>query len=124
MSDRIKTLAKQKWFVPLILVLLAAFAASSFLPPQETTVESVTLETQIEDLCNSLEGVSNAKVMITYRSVPTATFFSTDQQKDEILGIAVLCNGGDNPYVQLSIHRLLETLFQISSTQITVSKKN
>ena len=124
MNDKMKEIARQKWFVPLVLFLLAAVAVSSFLMPGGEKTDTITLETQIEEMCNALTGVSDAKVMLTYRAVPASNFFSAQSGGEEILGIAVLCKGGDDPNVQLSIHQLLKTLFQISSTQITVSGKN
>lgn len=122
MDEKDKRLGGQKWFFPLVLLLLAVIALSSFVRPP--TEEKLTEEQQIEEMCNAIKGVSNAKVMITYQALPVGTFLSEKQSQREILGIAVLCNGGESPEVRLAIHRLLETLFQLSSTRITVSARN
>lgn len=118
----LKNLAKKKWFVPLILFLLGIIALSAFTErePQKSTV---TLEQQLEEMCNNLRGVSNAKVMITYAAVPVSAFDRQKGSEQTILGIAVICNGGDNPSVQLSIYNLIKTLFQIPGTQITISER-
>lgn len=124
MTENGKGLANQKWFVPLILLLLTGIALSSFLTKSGEEKTIATPEEQIEDLCNAIQGVSETKVMITYRAVPAANFLSSAESREEILGIAVLCRGGSDPYIQLAIYELLETLYQIPSTRIAVSEKN
>lgn len=123
MPEKGKSLAGQKWFVPLILLLLAIIAVSSMLEPRAAEAEVLTEEQRLEEMCNAILGVSDAKVMITYRTASVSAFFSEHTTENEILGIAVLCKGGDAPDVQLAIHKMLETLFQLPSTRITVSAK-
>jgi hypothetical protein len=118
----LKALAKKKWFVPAILILLGIIALSAFTErePSDTTK---SLEEQLEELCNNVRGVSDAKVMITYAAVPASVFDRQKGSEQSILGIAVICNGGGNPHVQLTILEIIKTLFQISSTQITISER-
>ena len=118
----LKDLAKRKWFVPLIIFLLGIIAISAF-TEQEKKNTTQSLEQQIEELCNSIYGVSNSKVMITYAAVPVSSFGKQQGNERQVLGIAVICNGGGNPNVQLTIHELLKTLFQVSSKQITISER-
>ena len=117
-----KSIATRKWFVPFILLLLAGITLLSF-SDSRSKEHTLSDEKRIEELCNSIQGVSEAQVMITYRAVPAANMFTNAHTDNEILGIAVLCKGGDIPEAQLMIHQLLETLFQLPSTRITVSAK-
>jgi len=121
----IQEIAKRKWFVPLVLFILLIIGVTSFADKNESKAEDLTASTnkQVEDLCNSVPGVSDAKVMITYTSVPAGTFKKNQIENFSIRGIAVVCKGGDDPNVQLTLHELLETLFQLSSTQITISER-
>ncbi len=120
------TLAKQKWFVPLVLALMLLIALTSFadLPQKEDAEAAVTTEEQLEALCNSVRGVRNAKVMITYEAVQVSGWNSSGSSQKKILGIAVVCDGGDDPTAQLALYNMIKALFDISGTRITISQRN
>lgn len=123
MKDYILSIAKSKWFVPIVIFIMIVIALSSIVTSSDTPDTPVTTEQQLEELCNAIEGVSNAKVIITYDAVNVSTFLSSEKS-NKILGIAVLCRGGDDPTVQLKLHQILQALFDLPSTRIAVSARN
>lgn len=126
MNGMIQNLAKQKWFVPgiLFLLLLIAIPSITDIGTESPDHSETSTERQLEELCNTVRGVSNAKVMITYEAKPTASLMGYGDSQESILGIAVVCDGGSDSNVQLALYELLETLFQLSSTRITISERN
>ena len=116
-------IARKKWFVPIVLFLLTVIMFSSFSEKENATVNSSETEQRLEELCNLVKGVSNAKVMITYQS-RAVSVFGGEKAQNEISGIAIVCDGGDNPRVKLELYKLVDALFNISSTRITVSQRN
>lgn len=125
MNSVLNALAKKKWFVPLVLCLMLLIAIPSFADLSERQTANVLLSTeeQLEALCNSVKGVQNAKVMITYEAVQVSGWSSGNSQ-EKILGIAIVCDGGDDPTVQLTLHNMIKALFDISGTRITISQRN
>ena len=68
MNSIIQSIAKKKWFIPVIIALMVTIGLSSITEKSVTidTLETITTEQQIEALCNSLDGVENSKVMLSY----------------------------------------------------------
>ena len=116
-------LAGKKWFVPLVLLLLAIIALSAFSEGQ-TGETSLSTEERLKNMCNLVKGVSNAEVMIFYEPVAAASFMEKTSSKEKISGIAIVCDGADKPEVQLALYELVNSLFDIKSTRITVSDRN
>ncbi len=123
MSLYLKKVAESKLFVPIIIFIMVLIALSSLNSTKSSRTAVISPEKQLEELCNAVEGVKNAKVMITYQNSESISVFESNQTS-KIQGIAVICEGGKNPNVQLKLHELLKALFGISSTQITVSEIN
>ena len=126
MNTAILTLAKKKWFVPLVifLMLIIALSALEDSGTNSGTTKEASVSEELESLCNSVAGVRNAKVMITYEAETVSVFYSGSSAPRKIIGIAVVCDGGNDPAVQLSLHRLIRSLFDVSSTRITVTQRN
>lgn len=118
----INRIAEKKWFVPFIIfifVILLVFSLSD----KRVENNDLSIESSLEDICNSVSGVKNAKVMITYESIEASTFMSNAENK-RIQGVVVVCDGGDNPDIQLRLQEIIRSLFGISSTRITISERN
>ncbi len=76
MTTFFSNLGQKPWFVPLLLIIMVLIALSSLLGSGESAAEEPEADmvaSQLEALCNSVRGVKNAKVMITYESVPAAS---------------------------------------------------
>ena len=118
----LNNLATKKWFVPvLISVFVLMILPSFFKIQQEENSEPATTERQLEEMCNAIDGVTNTKVMITYGNESVSVFSANEKR---IMGIAVACNGGDNPNNQLKIYNMIKALFEIPSTRITVTERS
>lgn len=125
MNQVFLALAKKKWFVPLTVFLMLIIVTSSLSDlSSDSDTTALTVEEQLEALCNSISGVKNAKVMITYEAVAVSGWGSSQSKDEKILGIAIVCDGGGDPGVQLTLHRMIEALFDLPSTRITVSERN
>lgn len=126
MNGILDVLAKKKWFVPLVLLLMLIIALTSFadFSPKSEENTALTMEEQLESLCNSVNGVQNAKVMITYEAVQVSAWNSAGSSPEKILGVAVVCDGGNDPAVQLTLHNMIKALFGISANRITISQRN
>ena len=77
-----------------------------------------------EEMCNLVKGVSDARVMITYEQGATVSTFGYEKGEERISGVAIACNGGDDPEIKLALYELVDALFNIKSTRITVSPRN
>ena len=126
MNAVLNVLAKKKWFVPLVLFLMLIIALTSLLDlSSDKEVKAVlSTEEQLETLCNSVKGVQNAKVMITYEAVQVSGWSSSENGREKILGVAIVCDGGDDPTIQLTLHNMVKALFDISGTRISISQRN
>ena len=119
----INGIAEKKWFIPFIILIFAIFLVSSLSEKREQKNNDTSLEISLEDICNTVSGVKNAKVMITYETIEASAFMSNTETK-KIQGVVVVCDGGDNPDIQLRLQEIIRSLFGISSTRITVSARN
>lgn len=99
-----------------------------------------SLEKKTEDMINRINGVTDAKVMITLKNSGEQVFAldgSDANQKHvvvddglvcinelvpEIEGVAVVCNGGDSAVIKQKITELLCSLLGIYSTHIYITE--
>ena len=65
--------------------------------------------TEISELCSSVEGVGECRVMITYEG-------------GEPVGIVVVCRGGDSVQVRHRLYEMLSALYGIGANRISVEK--
>ena len=64
---------------------------------------------EISELCASVEGVGECRVMITY-------------EEGEPVGIVVVCRGGDSVQVRHRLYEMLSALYGIGANRISVEK--
>lgn len=99
-----------------------------------------SLEKKTEDMINRINGVTDAKVMITLKNSGEQVFAldGTDANQKhvvvddglvcinelvpEIEGVAVVCNGGDSAVIKQKITELLCSLLGIYSTHIYITE--
>lgn len=123
MNLMLGNLAKKKWFVPIVIITLFLIAISSFNRSIESEENADTLEKRLEDVCIAISGAEKATVMITYEKHDAETFWSASDDASKISGIAVICDSGDDPNVQLKIMNMLKALFDLPSTRITITDR-
>lgn len=99
-----------------------------------------TQEEQLEELLDSINGVSDAKVMITLKSGNEFVYAADSSAEDEKLvvvdnslvcvkenypeieGIAVVCKGGNRDDIKKQITELICSLFGIPSNHVYVTE--
>lgn len=122
MSRLFAELAHKKWFVPLLLSSIFLIALPAVFGSTADAVQiTETEEERLASLCNAVKGVSEVRVMITYEAVPTVSVLGKSEENRKICGVAVVCRGGNDPSIQLALHRMLESLYALPSTRVSVS---
>ncbi|MGN0984400.1 MAG: stage III sporulation protein AG [Gemmiger sp.] len=107
------------------------------------------LETRLEQLISEVEGAGQTQVMVT-TATGEETIYAVDQSvgmdgnrqqthvllgsggaeglvetvcQPQILGVAVVCEGGDSAVVQLRVTEIVQALTDVGANHITVAKK-
>jgi hypothetical protein len=65
-------------------------------------------ELRVKELCEQIDGVYDVHVMIV------------SQDENNVGGIAVVCDGGDNAAIKLKLTEVLSTLFKIPASSVSV----
>ena len=117
--------------------LLCLFLSHGDDGTQDTSVETAEVdyraeaEDKLRALLNSVSGVSGARVIITFsdgvryeygeggysRSSPPVV----EEKPPRVGGVAIVCEGGDNPAVQKKVIDLVCALYGIPSSRVSVS---
>lgn len=111
---------------------------------EESSDYAASLEQRLTELIGQMEGAGRTRVMVTLASGGT-TRYATDTedtadssrrqhvllgdgglveqvQTPEVLGVAVVCEGGDDPGLQLAVTELVQALTDAGASHITVTK--
>jgi hypothetical protein len=106
-NNPLELLGKKQGTVILLLLLLAL---AIFLLPsggdgdKENTAD---LESKTAELCSSVSGVGECRVMLTYRD-------------DEVYAVAVVCEGANSTSVRRDITELISSLFGIGANRVQI----
>ncbi|MBQ9428106.1 MAG: hypothetical protein IJU41_01030 [Clostridia bacterium] len=121
MGKFLRELADKKWFVPAVLFLMALILLSSFFEKGSggDIQLSESEENRLATLCDRLLGTTSTSVMFSYGDVSADAFFGGEKRR-AVCGVAILCEGGDDPAVQLKLYRLIKSLYSISGDQISI----
>ena len=106
------------------------------------------IQTEVEALIESIKGAGEAKVLITYESNTENVYaINVDEKSDgndlhykseyivtnedqglilkiiypKVRGVAVICEGGNDPQVKQKIYSVISALFDISTNKISVT---
>jgi stage III sporulation protein AG len=82
-------------------------------------------EERIEDLINQIEGVGNAKVMVTMESSGEQVYTNDTLVKEMqpvVRGVVIACDGADTPTVKESVVEVVIKAFNISADKVCVIK--
>jgi hypothetical protein len=89
----------------------AADTEASVLSEESNMVSADSLETQLEELLQKIDGVGQVKVMITANS-----------EYNQIEGVVVVAEGADLPQVRQEIIETAQALFPIAAYKVKVCK--
>ena len=83
------------------------------------------LENQISTLCSSVKGVGKCKIEISFESGEENVYKGgalIETKPPRVLGVAVVCEGGDNASVRGELTDLLTALFDIGTNRVKILK--
>ena len=115
-----KNFADKKWFVPIVLIVMTAIALSSFSLKKDTATHDDAV-TQLKSICAAVTGTDSVNVMIVYEDASSADFWTKKEGARQVSGVAVICDGGDDPEIKLKIYDIVKSLFGISTARISVN---
>ena len=99
----------------MIILLVGVLLLVIAIPTGEKTtqtLEGTDIEMRLTNLLNQMQGVGESCVMITY------------QDKDNVEGVVIVAEGGDNAVVARNITEVVNALFDVDSHKIKVIKGN
>lgn len=103
-----------KWLILLILgvLLLVIAMPSAQADTRESEQHVLEEEIRLKNILEQMEGVGEAKIMITYRDSKT------------VEGVVVIADGAGNPSIAKQITDVIQALFDVDSHRIKVIKGN
>lgn len=93
----------------LIIIGIILMTLGVLLPKTEPQ-SGDSLEEELAELCSSVEGVGECRVMISYG------------EGGEVYAVAVLCEGAESVETERNIKELFSSLFGIGSNRISILK--
>ena len=85
------------------------------------------LESEVAALCSSVSGVGKCRVFITFERGAASTYRGSsviETKPPLVLGVSVVCSGGDSDRVRSELTDMLTALFSIGSNRVSVLKLN
>ena len=92
-----------------------------FLGTESDTEEvyAVSTEESISDFCSAIEGVGECRVLLSYERVGASW---GNDGREVIVGIVVVCEGGNSDSVRRRLTEALSSLYGIGTNRIRVEK--
>lgn len=131
-ANSIITFLKEKKKIALILILIALGLLLVALSSVDNTDAADTdglseykeeLEGRLEKLCSQVDGVGKCTVMVTFSRGEENMYKGnqlTESRPPEVLGVTVVCDGGDSTAVRARLTQMLSALFDIGSNRIAI----
>ncbi len=95
----------------IILILLFVIGMLCILLPSFTLSSDGANEYGIENLCESIEGVGECRVLLSF-----------SEDGETVFAVAVICDGGDRVDVRHRLTELLSSFYGIGYNRISVEK--
>ena len=102
------------------------------LPKEEAATEQNSLEeykAKLEDslaqMCESVDGAGRCRVMVSFESGESLEYKGGNliaSSPPKVLGVTVLCRGGDKDRIKSEITEMMSALFDIGKNRICVLK--
>lgn len=83
------------------------------------------LESELVSMCERVEGVGRCNVMVTFEKGAENTYkgsLLTESKPPRVLGVTVICAGGDSQSVKGELTNMLCALFNIGSNRVAIMK--
>lgn len=112
--------------VGILLVLLSLGGGSDTEIPKDGLEEYKSrLEAELEALCESIDGAGRCRVTVSFSEGERLEYKGSSligSEPPRVLGITVVCEGGDDSYIKNSISDCMTALFDIGSNRVCVLK--
>ena len=110
-----------------ILFILLSFGAKSDSKQDCVGLEEYKskLEGELEALCESIDGAGKCRVTVSFSEGQRVEYRGSavvGSEPPRVLGITVVCDGGDDPHVRSSVSECMTALFDIGSNRVCVLK--
>ena len=111
-----------------ILILFFSFGSEKDVVTEESVTLSeykAALEKELIELCSSIDGVGKCKISVSFSQGEIKEYKSgkaVGTTPPRILGIGVVCEGGDDSSVKQAVKDCLTALFDIGSNRVSVQK--
>lgn len=121
---------KSAWLFALLFAagaLLLVLGGGTFAKKEEPALSAEEkLEAEIEALVESVAGVGEAKILITYEEGESVSYKGTAVSATtppKALAVSVVCDGGDDERVRAALVSMLSSLLGIGANRVSVLKK-
>ena len=101
------------------LILVGIALVFSGAVTEDATSHADDVEERLREMCSSLAGVGECRVMVTYK-VSGERYGSSGTKTVE--SVAVVCRGADKACVRAELTEMLSSLFGIGTNRIHISK--
>ena len=111
--EELKGLFKNKKLI--IIPVFAVILGLLLLGGKSEEAATDTKEAQLEQFLESIKGVGECKVIITYKS--DSSYYS---KKEEVYAVAVCCRGATRKGIEAQITELVSSLYGIGTNRVKV----
>lgn len=132
MTSLLKFIKENKLSVFVFVLLFAALALLSLGSNEAESSEGTTLyeyelrlEKELSELCSSIDGVGKCRVKITFETGEENLYRGSaliETKPPRVLGVSVVCQGGERASVRQELTELFSSLFGIGTNRIKISK--
>ena len=110
------------------VIISTSFGGNESAEPEVSLDEyKELLEAEIESLCSDVDGVGRCRVFITFERGVQDTYKGSniiESKPPRVLGVTVVCSGGDRDVVKRSVSEMICALFDIGYNRVAVLKLN
>lgn len=85
------------------------------------------LESELENICSSVEGVGKCRVIVTFERGAENTYKGSalvESKPPRVMGVSIVCKGADSSAVRAKLIEMMTSLFDIGSNRVSVLKLN
>jgi hypothetical protein len=112
----------------IVVILLAADLGQNeenYAAPGDLGGYEESLGRELEELCSSIEGAGRCYVKVTFERGESYEYKGSTvigSEPPRVLGVCVICEGGDSSSVRAAISESMCALFDIGSNRVAVLK--
>ncbi len=92
--------------IGLLLIFLCGFSG-------EKNTEAKGEEEKLSDMCSSMDGVGECRVMLTYKEI---------EGESQVYGVLVLCEGGESVVVKERITSVFCSIYGIGANRVEIGR--